>query len=736
MNIHKKIAYTLPLLFVFLLPAVILAELPDTITTDSRAVPFYTGTVYPTPQQATYGDTMLPLNNVGLLLGEGIDTGDARVALLLERINRYGGKARIVSSTDEPCDTLILIGQTGAHAELLKDQSAPARAEGYLVLTATKGTKDYVFLQGHDFHGLHWAITSFNQLITVKQGQTVARSATILDYPDAPGKRGYTAMRDDSDLNKTWFAVNVLRANVVIYRQLRNTADWRSVVRNDARFTSWQDKIHKIGSVLTPLKVRWYDTMMPLSTSGVQGQIRSKSEEDFQLVVKAAMALAEQGGHLCLIYDDFRFPMHPDDVRDFGSARDAEVYFLNKVYAAVSERYPDFRILFCPPFYWGPASDPSEGYGESREAYLAAMGEKLPAGIDIYWTGPRVKSTIVTPKDVKWYTDLIRRKPVYWQNAAGVAHGETYYVFPTDAIHSWKAWYDKDFFNNLAFHTYNSADAYTTMTLFDAMWNRKAYEPTASSQTASKKLVGTDAYPKLVEAFELLESLDTYGWFKMTSMAAKHIDNVRSKTEQLSSLVESAPATLKNGWIPLAYYVLLKERYLARLIENPDLKSLTEVDDIVRRLAIDESGADPTNHLILTPNDFVLNRPPRYYKWKDTERRYAVWINGKDSSIASMQSQFQLPYHITGHSDLIIAGLDHNAKPPCRIRIEVNGHVVFEGHNPFKADKWTTHRFQVKGAYLRDGVSNTLKISNIEDSSNISGAPWFMLNYAVLQPQP
>jgi len=40
----------------------------------------------------------------------------------------------------------------------------------------------------------------------------------------------------------------------------------------------------------------------------------------------------------------------------------------------------------------------------------------------------------------------------------------------------------------------------------------------------------------------------------------------------------------------------------------------------------------------------------------------------------------------------------------------------------------------VKGAILRDGVPNVLRIENLEDSDSMTGAPWFMLSYAVLRP--
>ncbi|MFK5282217.1 hypothetical protein ACI3PL_21915, partial [Lacticaseibacillus paracasei] len=75
-----------------------------------------------------------------------------------------------------------------------------------------------------------------------------------------------------------------------------------------------------------------------------------------------------------------------------------------------------------------------------------------------------------------------------------------------------------------------------------------------------------------------------------------------------------------------------------------------------------------------------------------------------------------------------------NAPAACRIRIQMNGNTIFEGANPFASDRWSTQRFPVKGAMLRDGVPNVLRIDNLEDSDSMTGAPWFMLSYAVVRP--
>ena len=64
--------------------------------------------------------------------------------------------------------------------------------------------------------------------MTVEKGRPVARGATILDYPDTPGKRGYNAFGEDDNATLAWFGATCLRANVVLYRQLRKSASWQA----------------------------------------------------------------------------------------------------------------------------------------------------------------------------------------------------------------------------------------------------------------------------------------------------------------------------------------------------------------------------------------------------------------------------------------------------------------------------------------------------------------------------
>ena len=48
--------------------------------------------------------------------------------------------------------------------------------------------------------------------------------------------------------------------------------------------------------------------------------------------------------------------------------------------------------------------------------YLNTIGSKLALGIDILWTGAKVISRVITPASIDEISEVLRRKPVIWDN--------------------------------------------------------------------------------------------------------------------------------------------------------------------------------------------------------------------------------------------------------------------------------------------------------------------------------
>jgi hyaluronoglucosaminidase len=73
------------------------------------------------------------------------------------------------------------------------------------------------------------------------------------------------------------------------------------------------------------------------------------------------------------------------------------------------------NIVFCPSYY---TDDPllDRIFGQRPEGYLEALGQGIPAGVDIVWTGPQVISREITADHLAQVAGVLQRKPYIWDN--------------------------------------------------------------------------------------------------------------------------------------------------------------------------------------------------------------------------------------------------------------------------------------------------------------------------------
>ena len=310
---------------------------------DPFVVPFYTGTIQPVPQKVEYTDRYLSLESTGIILGQDIAPDDARFRVLTERIQRYGGTSRIVDSVSDACDTFIVLGDTD-----LDRPTPPDRPQGYVMHCTERDGKNLVFMRSSDHQGLLWAITSFNQLVHHRDGKIVARAAEVFDYP-AILNRGYIGghWAVVGPLGGAWCTARFKMNKFVFSSVLGPKSPWKQDWRLEKpEFIKQQ--VREIGEYLTPLGLEWYVGDRTLSYPDPQQQIRCASDEDFQIVLGLADLAARHGGGFALKFDDIRYPLHPEDESRFGSAREADVFFVNRLYAAMQKNHPGSKLLFCP----------------------------------------------------------------------------------------------------------------------------------------------------------------------------------------------------------------------------------------------------------------------------------------------------------------------------------------------------------------------------------------------------
>ena len=716
-----------------LLPLHASADVPSERRGPEFDVPYFTGTITPTPKEATYFDEVLPLANTGLLLGPGLEPNDPRLQLLVERIERYGGTLQVLQGFEEGFDSYLFLGGPPLAAKL-PALAVPDHAEAFRIEPLAFHGREAVRIEGRDRLGLLWAITAFNQLVHRRGEAAVWRKAEVTDFPDLPAwKRGIgfggRCLGNDDSTGVAWFAVQFRLARFFFDRvYLDQGKDWRRQPTAEYRAG-----LKKIGDFLNPLGLEWFVRIFP-----VQGlpaaKVRSKSEEDFVCIWETVDAIAEAGGNVLLTYDDYRFPLHPGDQRDFGSARKADLYFLNKLYARLQEKRPSAKLMFCPPFYWGPLGE--HRYPESRPEYLRALGQRLPKEVGILWTGPRVKSTYQKKAHVQWITDLIQRKPEFWQNGMGVVHGGIYWHYGPEPLPSFRDWYYDGFFDDIQTHWQYSnipADCISLIARADALWNRRAYDPQRAVREASSKVLGPEQWPLLVELTEKLSWFDPYG-LSPTPAAMRAIQGIRRQTKELEETwakLRRANEPAIKQWTKLETVVALHRRLLPGLERSAQPGQFAAAAKEVARQAVKEARYRADRDVLLTPYDFLGSHTPRPYSYK-CERRLATWIYGAQTKLATMRATFKLPAPLARRYELVLSAQDDDAPGACRTRILINDTEVFRGENPFAEAGWSRHAFPVATTCLRKG-RNTIAIENLEKSDVISGPPFLVLNYAVLR---
>lgn len=136
-----------------------------------------------------------------------------------------------------------------------------------------------------------------------------------------------------------------------------------------------------------------------------------------------------------LLFDDIEPEMSEPDKEAFQSFAQAQVSVTNEIYEHLNQPK---GFLFCPTQYCASRagnrifkiaqSSPvphqsrrpfllSQTVPDVRNSeYLNTVGSKLSPGIDVMWTGPKVISRFISPASIDELSDVLRRKPVIWDN--------------------------------------------------------------------------------------------------------------------------------------------------------------------------------------------------------------------------------------------------------------------------------------------------------------------------------
>lgn len=113
-----------------------------------------------------------------------------------------------------------------------------------------------------------------------------------------------------------------------------------------------------------------------------------------------------------LLFDDIDSEMTKPDKEMFQSFAHAQVSVSNDIYNHLATKINCLNFLFCPTQYCSSRAIPTVTESE----YLNTIGQKLLPSIDVLWTGSKVISKIITVKDIEEITEVLKRKPVIWDN--------------------------------------------------------------------------------------------------------------------------------------------------------------------------------------------------------------------------------------------------------------------------------------------------------------------------------
>lgn len=81
----------------------------------------------------------------------------------------------------------------------------------------------------------------------------------------------------------------------------------------------------------------------------------------------------------------------------------------------VSEHWGGSRLIICPTYY---SDDPilAAVFGDPPATYLEDLARDLPTQVDIFWTGPKVVSTLIDQEHILEVTARMGRRPFLWDN--------------------------------------------------------------------------------------------------------------------------------------------------------------------------------------------------------------------------------------------------------------------------------------------------------------------------------
>ena len=671
------------------------------------------GKPFPTPQEARYGDRRVSLANVELKvkgLGKA-GIGDPVVRLLRRKLERFGTKfADGASGSPRPAKATVI--------EIALSPAAPVdKPQGYSLNVANGRVR----IAARTRLGVTWGVVSLIQC--VDRGDLSVGECLIRDWPVCE-RRGVMMYWRPDQLEYALF--NKLSSSTYIM-------DLEFVLSpvDRERYRLFAKRMREFG----------LQCYFVTRNTAIHPTVAFSEPRNRDNLLERAKFYASIGAGNSLQLDDWRFPFHPVDAKKFGTAANFDAKYVTDLYREVKAKYPKHFMQFCPPFYFGPDGGlRKDWYPEPRDPYLESVGKYLDPEIDVYWTGPRVKSHGFTQEKTEWYSKLVGRKPTIYHNGNGIGQ-HNYFDYGADPV-GYKASHCTNVFDLVAgfqmkmSHPYEAAK---TGGMADWCWNPAAHDPVASVKRTIDMLEGPGVYEIVVEATPALAHYDKYRYstprpelldedlagFDSRILAADRAwDKVRAMAKNKGMFVEGFKIAL--GW-------KRKLRNMCR--ERPEwLVKQYEAAKANTGFAVKETGFDAANGDEFIPSEILVGGS-LFTDIKDSTGAPARPVKfvtaGSEVSGSFACAMFPPERPIR----LIVVGmrfLDRWEKPPKvdapKFEVEVNGKVVWRGAM-FQDDVYRPFTVELPTVAVRR--SNTFKIRNPGPAVANEGRP--VIHYVVIR---
>ena len=677
---------------------------------DGMKLPLFTDAKpFPRPQQAEYDGAFAGLGEVAVRL-DGLEEKDARVRLLKAKLERLGVRTEVVATGAR--------ASAGAYPVTVSvDASAPAgKPEGYSLETAKEGTE----IRARDAQGALWGIVSFVQMID--PGKRAVRIGRVRDWPDS-ARRGYLGLAWSDAVEFTLFQ----KMNSVTFQ----------------RYWSFGGRFSPLRVFMTAELARQFRAFglelyygIPWATMELGAPYTKKWTCDY--VTKVCKDFAAMGAGVYYPNDDCRYApdaLSKEDLATGLKPSDFDAPFISNVFANVKREYPGFRMVYCPPFYWGP--DSTASYPDDREKYLRSL-RQLPPEVDLYWTGGQVKGYNKSKRQVKWFTDLTGRRPTVFQNGTGPHNLLGYVVDETD----WNGWHYPGFFEEdiACFHknSHTPAECCQIATLADCLWNVRGYDKRESVERSVNQLLGREMYGILAPGLPALAYFDKYKYGALNAdILHEDLDDLKAKYGLAKDCWRKAvaynPSVARYG----AYGRGIGwARQVVKGAANPPdfLAAYRRLLGPARELAEKETGFDKAKgDLLYLPTDMTGPQMSAYtHHMLKEPGRFVKFLRGRETQFSAAEFPFECdPFPPAGDYELLIRGMDDEVKGLNPISIAVNGQEVFSGPPGFPERDYALRSFRIPFDAMKR--HNRVRIANLGRGANPNGPPYIAVCYVVIR---